>query len=301
MRNKWTRESIIRHLLEREAQGLPVKVGGNGVGMSLYQAAKRNFGSWRNALQAAGITPQRVPAWERWSPARILVMIRNLARRDRPLTTQQMERRYHNLVSAARRHFGSWNKAALAAGVEPSRLQRVATWSPERVIETILTRALRNESLVARLIEPRSLVAAGQRFFGGWPEAVAAAGLDPVVTVLPPRRNKQVGPRRTRASCRKPIVTRPKPWNRERVIAAMLARLQEKKPMNSYAIECEDYSLFRAIRRYLKNWHEAMRAAGLDPALYRLCPAPQPEDPGSHDSVAPQSQADEPLRPDRPA
>ena len=63
-------------------------------------------------------------------------------------------------------------------------------------------------------------------------------------------------------------------WRSQRQTAmlSMLARLQEKKPMNSYAIECEDYSLFRAIRRYLKNWHEAMRAAGLDPALYRLCP-----------------------------
>lgn len=37
-----------------------------------------------------------------------------------------------------------------------------------RLIEAILTRALRSETLVARLVEPRSLVGAGQRFFGGW-------------------------------------------------------------------------------------------------------------------------------------
>ena len=125
MRNNWTREQIIRNLLEREAKGLPLTVGGEGVDKSLYAAARRIFGSWRNAIQAAGIAPQQVLTWERWSPGRILVMIRHLARRERPLTTLQMERRYHNIVSAARRHFGSWNKAVLAAGVKPTKLLRV--------------------------------------------------------------------------------------------------------------------------------------------------------------------------------
>src|SRR3954467_13833616 len=103
MRNSWTRESIIRHLLDRNAKGLPLTVGGPGVDKALYAAARRIFGSWRNAIQAAGITPHQVLTWERWSPAKILVMIRHLARRDLPLTTKQMEQRYHNVVTAARR------------------------------------------------------------------------------------------------------------------------------------------------------------------------------------------------------
>jgi len=107
MRNQWTRERIIRHLLDREAKGLPLTVGGQGVDKLMYMASRRIFGSWRNAIQAAGIAPRRVLTWERWSPPRILVMIRHLSRRNRPLTTDQIELRYDNLVSAARRHFGS--------------------------------------------------------------------------------------------------------------------------------------------------------------------------------------------------
>ena len=303
MRSNWTRENIIRHLLEREAQGLPLTVGGKGVSLSMYASARRIFGSWRNAIKAAGITPQRVLTWERWSPARILVMIRLLARRDRPLTTQQTERRYHNLVTAARRHFGSWTKAVLAAGVEPTKLQRVVSWTPERVIEAILTRALRNETLVARLVESRSLVEAGQRFFGGWPAAVTAAGLDPALTVLPPGRNRPSGARKAPAPRAKSFRMRRKPWNKEGVIAAILARLQKQKPINATALAREDYSLYRAMRRYLKNWHEAMRAAELDPAVYRRGPAGTlpSTNAGSRDSVARQSQADGTLRPDRPA
>jgi hypothetical protein len=90
MRNQWTRENIIRHLVERDTQGLPLTVGGEGVDRSLYASARRIFGSWRNAIQAAGIAPQQVLTWERWSPARILAMIRHLAKRARPLTTAQM-------------------------------------------------------------------------------------------------------------------------------------------------------------------------------------------------------------------
>ena len=302
MRNQWSRDRIIRYLLEREAKRLPMTVGGEGVDKLVYEASRRIFGSWRNAIRAAGIAPKRILTWERWSPARILVMIRHLSRRDRPLTTDQLEQRYGNLVSAARRHFGSWTKAVLAAGVEPTRLQRVITWNPERVIEAILTRALRNETLVARLVEPRSLVDAGQRFFGGWPAAVTSAGLDPALTVLPPGRNRPSGARKVPAPRAKSVRMRRKPWNKERVIDAILARLQKQKPINSTALAREDYSLYRAMRRYLKNWHEAMRAAGLDPAAYRRGPAgaPPSTSAGSRNSVGRQSQADETLRPNPP-
>ena len=304
MRNNWTRETIIRHLLERESKGLPLTVGGVGVDKSLYGSARRIFGSWRNAIQAAGIAPQQVLTWERWSPARILVMIRHLARRDRPLTTDQMERRYHNLVSAARRHFGSWTKAVLAAGVEPTKLQRVVPWTPERVIEAILTRALRNESLVARLVEPRSLVEAGQRFFGGWAAAVTAAGLDPALIALAPGRNKRGRPPKARAARPKPTRKPQQHWTKERVIAAIQSRLREQKPMHSTAIARDDQRLYDAMRRHLRNWSEAMRAAGLDPAIYRRGPTPPPTpsaQPGLHEPVSRQSQANETLQPDRPA
>ena len=301
MRKHWTRENIIRHLVEREAKELPMTVGGDGIDLLMYEAARRIFGSWRNAIRAAGIAPATILTWERWSPARILVMIRHLSRRDRPLTTEQLERRYNNLVTAARRHFGSWTKAVLASGVEPTKLRKVVPWSPERVIEAILTRVLRSESLVARLVEPRSLVAAGQRFFGNWAAAVAAAGLDASLTVLPPRRNKR--PRPTKTSRDQPTQRRREPWTKERVIAALQARLRDQKPMHSNAIARDDHGLYQAARRHLRNWNEAMRAAGLDPAMYRRgagSPSPSAE-PGFRESVSRQSQNSGALRLDRPA
>ena len=51
---KWTREEIIRRILDLDAKGYPLTVGKPGVSPALYQAGSRIFGSWRNALQAAG-------------------------------------------------------------------------------------------------------------------------------------------------------------------------------------------------------------------------------------------------------
>lgn len=303
MPNHWTRERIIRHLLEREAQGLPLSVGGEGVeGVDrlMYAAARRIFGSWRHTLQAAGIAPARVLTWERWSPARILVMIRHLARRARPLTTDQMERRYGNLVSTARRHFGSWSKAVVAAGVEPTKLQRVVPWNQERILEAILTRALRNQTLARQHVEPRSLVDASQRLFGSWDAAVTAAGLDPKMIVPPPRRAGRLRAEKTPAPRPASLHAHRQPWTKEMVVAAIQARLAEQKTLYSTAVARDDNSLYRAARRHLKSWNHAMRAAGLDPSEYQRCPNRRVmlTEAGPHAPMARPSQATETLRPD---
>ena len=299
MNNTWTRERIIRHILEREADGRPLTTGGKGVDHQLYCAGRRIFGSWRNAILAAGIPPERVLTWERWTPAKIVAKIRSIARRRRPLTTDQVERRYRNLVSAARRHFGSWSKAVLAAGVDPTKLQRVVPWNRERVIEAILTRALRNEPLVARLVEPRSLVEAGQRFFGGWQAAVATAGLDPKVTDMPPRRRK--ASRRGRARTR--IADAPEefaqPWSKERVVELIRARVREHHRINAWAVSRDHPALYAAGRRHLNSWDEALLAAGFDPAEHRRKRPPSSRTAPPSRAAARKSQGDDAVRPDR--
>jgi hypothetical protein len=275
-KQKWTREEIIRRILDLDAKGYPLTVGKPGVSPALYQAGSRIFGSWRNALQAAGLSPDRASRAERWPPAKILMVIRNLSRRRRPLRKRELEERFGNLVSAARRIFGSWSKAILASGVDPAKLRRVAPWTRERVLETLLTRALRNQPVSARLMEPRSIVEAGRRFFGSWSATLEAAGLDPAVYT--------VRPRPTQASARAPSVTgtrrAPPPrqaWTPEKVVAAIRARHLQQKPLNAVALQREETPLYCAARRHFKNWRSALFAAGLCPDKHRLIPRRPPK------------------------
>jgi hypothetical protein len=303
MRNKWTRERIIHYILECEAEGRPLTVGEPGISQALYQAGSRIFGSWRNAIQAAGIRPERDNYGEKWSPAKILMIIRNLARRHRPLNTAQLERRYGSMLSAARRLFGSWSKAVLAAGVDPAKLQRVVPWTRERVIEAVLTRALRNEPLSGRSTQPRSLVEAGQRFFGSWAAAVEAAGLDPkAIVLLQPSSANPAAVAVPAAGTE--YVHRPRqPWAREMVITAILTRLRQQKSLNALALSTEDRALYRAATRRFGNWSNALLAAGLDPGDHQRCVGRQhrAERPRTPDESMRKSQTDDVVRRDPPA
>src|SRR5262245_3444636 len=95
MAKKWSRELVLREILARESAGRPLKVvADDGVSHALYQAGTRIFGSWSNALRAAGITVNRAQSQERWPPGRILSIIRGLARRGRPLHVGELRHRY---------------------------------------------------------------------------------------------------------------------------------------------------------------------------------------------------------------
>jgi len=182
---KWTREKIVREILRRESEGMALDLGGDDpVGSSLYQAASRVFGSWRNAVVAAGISPDKARAHDSWPPARVLSGIRSLARRKRPLRPTELKRRYRALLNAARRCFGSWPKAVVAAGIDPAKLRPAASWTKERIIEAILKRALLDEPLNSHAVEPKSLVNAGTSAFGSWGLALTAAGINPNQVVL---------------------------------------------------------------------------------------------------------------------
>lgn len=267
---KWTREEIIRRILDCDAKGYSLTVSHLGISQPPYQAGTRIFGSWRNALQAAGISPNRSRA-DKWRPAKILLVIRKLSQRRRPLRKKELEERFGNLVSAARRIFGSWSKAILASGVDPVRLQRITPWTRERVLEVLLTRALRNEPIAARAMEPRSIVDAGRRLFGSWPATLEAAGLDLATALIRPRPTKPCAA----ASFIADRVSEPplKPsWNPDTVVAAIRARLHQQKPLNAKTMLQEENSLYRAGRRYFKSWRNALLAAGLCPDKHRRIP-----------------------------
>jgi hypothetical protein len=275
---KWTREQIIRAILKREAAGLPLNTGHKGVEFTLYQAGARAFGSWRNAVMAAGVCPDRAFAHDQWSPAKILATIRTLARRGRP-RRKELKRRFELVMKAAARTFGSWPKAVIAAGVDPIKFRRVSLWTRDRIVEAILVRVLKNEPLGSTTVRPQSLAEAAVREFGSWGGALAAAGLDPkrYMGEAPhsDRSAMHVSPGDTQESVilvgensLAPLGPR-QCWSRETVCQAILVRLREHRPMNASAVCADDKSLYRASRKRFGSWRDALRAAGLNPAEFR--------------------------------
>ena len=302
---KWTREKIIREILRREAAGLPLSLGGSREGLEskLYQAGSRVFGSWGNAVKAAGIAPERAKTHDHWPPSRILAKIRSLSRRQQPLRPGELKRRHGHLMQAARRCFGSWSKAVVAAGVDPERLKRVMPWTKERIIEAILTRALNCEPLGSRTVKPQSLAEAGAREFGSWSRALVAAGTDPEqvsrrqcgvglgreggsaihhVEMVGRTRVGYLGrdnPGAPEKACSAPVQRRRNPgtrWTEEEIHQAIWARFRENRRMNAAAVDADNGPLYRVARRRYGSWRRALLAAGLDPDEFCASPAPCP-------------------------
>ena len=84
----------------------------------LHRAACLTFGSWCNALVAAGINPESICRDPQWDQTKIIEAILLRVVRGEALGSTTV--RPHTLKSAAVREFGSWPAALVAAGLEPA-------------------------------------------------------------------------------------------------------------------------------------------------------------------------------------
>ncbi len=187
-KRKWTQERILQEIqrLHREGEDLS------------HSAAKRNhqylvvvavddrmFGSWRNAIEAAGLDYEKISKHRFWSKERIIEDIKELNAKGEDLSHEAAKNRHGALVSAAssKRYFGSWRAAIEAAGLDYAKIRRINRWTEDKIISTIRSlhaqgKSVNNSNM--RRMGYRGMMEAASREgnFGSWADAVAAAGLD---------------------------------------------------------------------------------------------------------------------------
>ena len=195
---------------------------------ALQAAAERHFGTWSQAVRAAGYAPgPRAP--RKWTPQRVIEEIK--ARYTPDISLPELRRRNPGLASAAQRRFGSWARAVRAAGL---RYQARKQWDWRRVIKAIQARHQKGLPLRNLWKHDGKLSAAAYVYFGGVDQALAAAG----VQCPSPRR-----------------------WNRERVLEVIRQSSQQGVAPTGR----EHGALCMAAVRYFGSWHRAALAAGVRP------------------------------------
>lgn len=119
----WSRPKIIASLRRARRQGHALHSGSARHKLGpLYKAAVKYFGSWRKALEEAGIPYEKVArraSFEKWSPDRILQELRSLANAGKEKDYAYIELHHSKLYAAARNHFKNWREALRAAGFQP--------------------------------------------------------------------------------------------------------------------------------------------------------------------------------------
>ncbi len=149
----------------------------------LAKKATKRFGSWAEAIQAAGLS-DRIPVTKpsyRWTKEEVLRSIREWHASGKSL--EGMDRQYQVLYRSAVRHFRGWRKAVEAAGLQCKRRQ----WSRKVIIQEIRKRLRAGDSI--RSSEPANinLAAAAARHFGSWTAALTAARVSAKRLVSKPR------------------------------------------------------------------------------------------------------------------
>lgn len=184
-RRSWTAESVLEVIKERRAAALPLSSDiMDRTCAPLIGAARRLYGNWSNALEAAGIDPEavKVPrkSHSRWSREKVIERIREHAAAGHDLAAHRLAAIDAPLVASAPRYCDSWDNALQMAGFDPAAIRLTVKWTAERVVDRIreLNRARADLSDLTVEAFDGALYGAASTHYGGWRQAVVAAGLD---------------------------------------------------------------------------------------------------------------------------
>jgi len=241
-----TAEDVIRTILRMELEGTSLKSRRVRVAdPDLAAAAIRHFGCWGKALTAAGINREAVANRRTWTADRLIKAIHQLDRQGVPLNYGSVLKADGGLPQAARKVFGSWNEALLAAGYDPDEVRaNRRPWTRDEIIDLIRSRAAAGLPVASYNVEPLSAEIASRRLFGSWKKALRAAGVP-------------------NPSAEFPI------WTKVTVVEGILMRQQSDEPLHCLAAARQAPRLYDAARRLFGSWREALREAGIEPETTR--------------------------------
>jgi hypothetical protein len=180
---RWTRKSIIaeiKRLHEANEELYYSKAEENH--LNLVRAAGWHYGTWRRAVEAAGIDYESLSRYQRWSKQRIIDRIRDLHEQGHELHWRAVSTQLDPALAAAALRpngFSSWREALAAAGFDIDEVARYKEWDEEKVLKAIRKRKRAGLSMHSKSLqtEDQSLFCAARRRFGSWDGALNAAGM----------------------------------------------------------------------------------------------------------------------------
>ena len=185
-------ESVVAELRRRHALGMTVTATGvrrgKGRDSALYTRALVFFGTWSDAADAAGIPRQMAHPSRAKYPAEadVLAAIRQRHERDLSLGSRDLchgDQADVALFMRARRLFGTWGDAVRNAGYSYERvLAGKRKYSTRQAVTAEIKRRrqaglpVNAQAVLAGSRADSALYANAKREFGGWRQAVEAAG-----------------------------------------------------------------------------------------------------------------------------
>jgi hypothetical protein len=203
----------------------------------LYEQGVWIFGNWDKSLFAAGFDPKKMRMRSLWSKEKIIGEIRHIQDENLPLYAKYVMNNHAEVFSSARREFGTWAKALVAAGVT-KKPRRKKLYRGRLSLLNALSDAL-DQSIASNI--PQALKLEASHYFGNLENAIAA---------LKQQRDRLPG------------------WNRRKIKTA-ISRMHSSNESLSYArARREAPALVSAAEAHFGSWGKALYAVGIDPNIY---------------------------------
>ena len=242
----WDKNKILQALKKQHKQGADLSYNALAKKMQSLVSAAYHFGSYRQAVERAGIDYAEVIRRPRWSRASIIRLIKDAKRGGEELHWSAVTKRRDELGKAAfaalqPRLFGSWDRALHGAGLDADEVNRYRKWDKNTVISELKARHREGEPLNSGAIqrEDPGLHAAAVRHFIGYDQALRAAKLDP----------DKVRQRRV--------------WDRADVIRGLKQAKRSGRHLSDSTIRREQPALYGAAVRLFGSFTAARAAAGI--------------------------------------
>ena len=241
----WTPKKVLQAIRSLYRRGESLAPGHNAKpNRSLYNASCHHWGSYKNAVEHAGlryrdVVKGKVPKWTREV---IVAELRRLHHQGADLSHNACKVAHPSLLAGAVRQFGQYRKAIEAAGIPYAEVALVVqkNWTRQRVIDAIRRRFRRGQKLSHNYVKKHDhiLFSAIGRYFPTYRAAIRAAGLAYAQVAEVPQES----------------------WDQERVLSKIRALVRRRKRLTSRTLGPK---LHAAITRYYGNIPAAAAAAGL--------------------------------------
>jgi len=264
--------SVIKEIQRRETTGLPLNglavAKGSQRDPSLHKHGQKHFGSWQNALEAAGVSFEEVrlkPKCRYPDKDSVITKIKQMYKEGIPLNGLAIAKGKQSdptLYKCAQKYFGKWETAIETAGIsyKEIRAKKRPLRYPDKdaIIREIRRRVSVGLSINGLAVSEgkeadTALYKYAPYFLGSWKKAVSAAGFDYNYLV---RKRKSPYP------------------DTETVIAEIRRRHKNGITIRSTHVmkpgKYQDRGLFNSACRYFDNWRKAVQAAGID--YDAICP-----------------------------
>ena len=243
----WNKEQIIAALRKLHRSGAELSYNALAARkQSLVSAAAYHFGSYRKAVERAGIEYAEVTRRPRWAKSSIITLIKTARREGQDLHWSAVTVRGDELSKAAfaslqPRLFGSWDRALHAAGLDADEVNRYRKWTKNSIAFELRQRSRDHEPLNSGAIqrEDPGLHAAAVRHFSSYDGALRAAKIDP----------EKVRERRS--------------WKKEDVLRGLKNMHRSGKPLSDTVVRREHPALYGATVRLYGSFTAARAAAGI--------------------------------------